>query len=126
MPVVAQILLGIAALLHIGFFIMESLLWRRPAVHRLFGIIDPNDAEVMAPALLNQGFYNLFLAVGAIVGIALGSEILTRHHNDLFIYTALFMVGAAVVLYATDRRRLQGALIQGLPPLLALVAAVLF
>lgn len=126
MPFLAQLLMGVAAVLHLGFFVMESLLWRRPAVHRLFGVADRNDAEVMASALFNQGFYNLFLAVGAIVGIALSTEILTRHHNDVFFYTALFMVGAAVVLYASDRRRLQGALIQGLPPLLALLAAALF
>jgi putative membrane protein len=126
MPLVALVLLGIAALLHVGFFVMESLLWRRPAVYRRFGVNDPDEAAIMAPALFNQGFYNLFLAVGAIVGIALSSTVLVRRHNDLFVYTALFMVGAAVVLYATDRRRLPGALLQGLPPLLALLSAALF
>jgi putative membrane protein len=126
MPLLTLILMGIAALLHIGFFVMESLLWRRPAVHRLFGVADTERVEVMAAALLNQGFYNLFLAAGAIAGIVYSSDIVTRNHNELLVFTALFMIGAAVVLFVSNRSQIRGALIQGLPPLLALLAALVF
>ncbi len=125
MPMLTLILMTIAAVLHIGFFVMESLMWRRPAVHRLFGVTDSAQAGLMAKALYNQGFYNLFLGLGAIVGVALSSDIVTRHHNDLLIFTALFMIGAALVLLISDRRMIRGALVQGLPPLLALLAAII-
>jgi uncharacterized membrane protein len=30
------VLMAVAALIHIEFFVLEGLLWRRPAVHRIF------------------------------------------------------------------------------------------
>jgi putative membrane protein len=121
------ILMAIAGAIHVGIFVMESVLWRRPEVHRLFGVSDPAHAEMMSFALLNQGFYNLFLALGALAGVAYSSDILfTGSHNELLVFTALFMIGAALVLYVGDRRLWRGALIQGGPPLLALVVAVLW
>ena len=35
---------SLAGLIHIGFWVMESLLWRRPAVHRIFGVRDLDTA----------------------------------------------------------------------------------
>ena len=29
---------SLAGLLHVGFWVLESVLWRRPAVHRIFGV----------------------------------------------------------------------------------------
>ena len=63
------VLMTIAGLLHIGFFVIESLLWRRPSVHRIFGVSSEADAETMAFALFNQGYYNLFLAAGTFAGV---------------------------------------------------------
>lgn len=125
MPILTLVLMVVAALIHVGFFVMESLLWRRPSVHRIFGVADPEKAEVMAFALLNQGYYNLFLALGAIAGVVYSSDILFRGRNELLVFTALFMIGAATVLYLADRRLIRGALLQGLPPLLALVAGLI-
>jgi putative membrane protein len=102
------------------------MLWRRPAVHRIFGVGDAGQAETMAFALYNQGFYNLFLAIGAFAGIAYSSDIITRSHDELLVFTALFMIGAALVLFIGNRRLIRGALIQGLPPALALLFALVF
>jgi len=124
MPLLTLILMGVAGAIHVGFFVMESVLWRRPQVHRVFGITDPGQADVMAPALLNQGFYNLFLALGAFTGIVYSSDVVTRSHDELLVFTALFMIGAAIVLVVSDRRLIRGALLQGLAPLLALLVAV--
>jgi putative membrane protein len=126
MPGLTLILMTVAALIHVGIFAMESVLWHRPAVHRLFGVRDRDEADVMAFALFNQGFYNLFLALGAFTGVALSSDIVTRSHNELLVFTALFMIGAALVLVAGDRQLWRGALLQGGPPLLALVFAVIW
>jgi len=117
--------MGVAAFLHVGFFAMESLLWRRPAVHRLFGVASAEQAETVSFALFNQGFYNLFLAAGAIAGIVYSSDMVARAHHELLVFTAFFMIGAALVLYIGDRRLMHGALVQGMPPLLALAAAVI-
>jgi putative membrane protein len=69
--VAAQIVASIAALLHIVFFVFESILWTRPAVFARFGISSARDAETIRPMAYNQGFYNLALAVGVIVGVVL-------------------------------------------------------
>ncbi len=123
MPAISLILMTLAALAHIGFFIVESLLWRRPGVHRIFGVSSADQAETMAFALLNQGFYNLFLALGTLVGVA-GSWFLFDNEDLLLLFCALFMVAAAVVLVVSNRRLWRGAVLQGGLPALALVAAL--
>ena len=64
----------LAAALHVFIFTMESLTWTRPATWKRFGIASQSDAETTKPMAYNQGFYNLFLAVGAIVGIGLRGD----------------------------------------------------
>ena len=49
---------------------MESLTWRKPATWKRFGVASQEDAETQALFAFNQGFYNLFLAIIAAVGIA--------------------------------------------------------
>lgn len=120
MSVLAQVLVALAAALHVLFFAMESVLFMRPAVHRRFGV-SREHAEVVRPMAFNQGFYNLFLAVGAVVGIVL----VNTGDESAGVATAAFacavMFGASLVLVATDRRFLPAAAVQGLPPLAALV-----
>jgi putative membrane protein len=113
----------LAGLIHVGFFVIESLLWRRPAVHRVFGVRSAEEAETLRFAMFNQGFYNLFLALGAFLGVA-GSTVLFSDDHKILVFCALFMVGAAVVLVAGNRRLWRGALLQGGPPALAMVVAV--
>jgi putative membrane protein len=105
----------LAGLVHVAIFAMESLLFRKPAVRRTFGGRSGVPPEVDTWAF-NQGFYNLFLAGGAFLGVALGSRTLT-------LYTCGFMVAAAVVLLVSQRRLWRGAVLQGGPPLVALVLA---
>lgn len=116
----------LAAILHVGFFVIESLLWRRPSVHRIFGVRSSEDAETMAFALLNQGYYNLFLGIGTLVGVGLSSGLLADDKDELLVFAALFMMGAAVVLVASNRKLWRGALLQGgLPAVAMLLALVL-
>lgn len=121
MVAVAVVFGLVAGILHVGFWVMESLLWRRPRVWRVFGAGSQEDADTMAFGMLNQGYYNLFLGGGAIVGAILLS-IDTEGRTILLGYCCLFMLGAAVVLFAARRSMLRGALIQGLPPTISLVA----
>jgi putative membrane protein len=114
----------IAALVHVAVFAMESLLFTRPAVRGRFHV---GEADVAAarPWAFNQGFYNLFLAVGTIVGLVL------LHTGDyeqagtaLVALACASMLGAALVLIGTDRRMARGALLQGLLPLIALLLLI--
>jgi putative membrane protein len=110
---------SIAALLHVYIFTMESLTWTRPATWKRFGLASQSDADTTRPLAYNQGFYNLFLAVGAIVGI--GAVALGRPAVG---WTLVFsccgsMLLAAVVLAAGGRKYLRAAAIQGTTPLIA-------
>ena len=118
MTILATIVVALAAALHAAIFWMESLAWTRPAIWKRFGIRDQATAEVLAPMAYNQGYYNLFLGVGAAIGLVLylaGSETAGR---TLVLFTTASMALAAVVLLSTGRSYLQAALTQGTLPAL--------
>jgi putative membrane protein len=121
MNLAAQILASVAVLFHVLVFVMESLLFSRPEVRSLFGVREESVAGVR-PWALNQGFYNLFLAAGPVLGLV------AYHSGEVFAGRALvaygcaFMVFCAVVLVLSNRRMWVGAVAQGGPPLLALGA----
>jgi putative membrane protein len=68
--VVACVFAALAALVHVYIFALESVRWQHPATRKVFGTT-AEAAEITAPLAYNQGFYNLFLAIGTAVGIAL-------------------------------------------------------
>lgn len=122
MNFVAQAAGVLAGLLHVVIFMMESVLFRRPSVHRRF-LTASSDVEAVRPWALNQGFYNLFLGLGVLSGVVwlhAGSEVAGR---TLVVFGCLCMLGAAAVLVGTDRRMVRAAVTQGLFPLIALLAA---
>jgi len=114
------VLAGLAALVHVYIFVIESLRFETPSTLKAFGI-RAEEAAVMKPWAYNQGFYNLFLAIGAAVGIATQDG----RGLDLVVFTCACMVGAAVVLVTSDRRKLRGAVVQGTAPALALLILAL-
>ena len=69
MPLAAQILAVLAALIHVFFFYLESIVWSKPSTWKTFGLKTQEEAEITKGLALNQGFYNLFLAIGVIVGV---------------------------------------------------------
>lgn len=102
---------------------MESLTFQTS--HRVFKVPTEDFSKVRLWAF-NQGFYNLFFAAGAIGGvIALntGSETVGR---TLVLFTCGSMFLAGIVLFVSDPRkqRLSGALGQGVPPLIVLIASL--
>ncbi|UJP41408.1 DUF1304 domain-containing protein [Cellulomonas palmilytica] len=124
MVVVVAVLALLSAVLHVVIFVFEAVLFRRPDVHRRFAT-KPQDVEAVAPWAFNQGFYNLFLAVGAGVGAVLTLAEGPRAPGLALVLLACgSMLAAAVVLAATDRRMRRAALTQGAFPLLAVVAAL--
>lgn len=115
-----------AALVHVYIFVLESLLWRRPSTRRVFGVSSEADAETLRPMAYNQGFYNLFLALGVIVGLLLlVSGDLGQAGFAVILFALASMVLAALVLLTSNRRMLRPALIQGAAPAVAILALVL-
>jgi putative membrane protein len=113
----------LAGLVHVYAFVLQSLSWTSERTRRLFGIADEAEARATRVLAFNQGFYNLFLAIGAILGVVLVATGSEATGWSLVVFTCACMVGAAVVLGGTGRRYLSSALRQGAFPLIALVFA---
>lgn len=125
MIVLATVLVTLAAALHVAIFFMESVAWTRPAVWQRFGVASQEAADTTRPMAYNQGFYNLFLAIGAIIGLILYGVGQHIAGLTLIIFTTASMIGAAVVLTTTGRGYLRPAFIQGILPLIGLVLLVI-
>lgn len=122
MPTVALVLAGLAALLHVYIWVLESLVWSTKG-RRVFGI-SAEQAEANRQFAYNQGFYNLFLAIGTGVGVAFAAG--DCHWGiPLVVFGTASMLGAALVLVTDDRTQVRGALVQGTFPALALIALAL-
>lgn len=121
---VAQVFALIAGVLHVVFFMLESVLFRRPFVQRAF-LVRPENADAVRTWAFNMGFYNLFLAAGVVAGVILlhtGDETAGRTLT-LFGCAAMFL--ASIVLFVSDPRaaRLRSVALQGLAPLVVLLLA---
>ena len=122
MPIVAQLFALLAAAIHVWFFVLESLLFGRPGVAARFGLRTPEQVEAVRPMAFNQGFYNLFLAVGIAAGVAQmagGAEVAGR---SIVLFACLCMVWAGIVLVVSSPRMARAAILQLGAPLLAIVA----
>jgi len=115
----------VAALIHAWFFTLESVLFERPTVFARFGLRSAQDAAIVRPMAFNQGFYNLFLAIGIVAGLGLVATGRVDAGRAVVLFACACMVGAGVVLLATNRRFLAAASIQALPPLVAILAGLL-
>ncbi len=72
MEIIASIAVGLVALLHLYFMIMEMFLWDKPMGMRAFGL-KPDFARATKALAANQGLYNGFLAAGLVWGLLLGA-----------------------------------------------------
>ena len=71
MSIIANVIVGLIAVLHIYFLILEMFLWDKPAGRRVFR--QSREAAAASKVLAaNQGLYNGFLAAGLIWGLLLG------------------------------------------------------
>lgn len=125
MIVLATVVVTLAAALHIGIFFMESVAWARPAVWRRFGVADQSAADTTRPMAYNQGFYNLFLAIGAIIGLILLGIGMHAAGLALILFTMASMLAAAIVLVTTGRGYVRPAIVQGILPLIGIVLMLL-
>ena len=124
MTATALVFAGLAALIHVYIFVLESVSWTSPRTRATFGTTE-QEARATKELAFNQGFYNLFLAAGAFVGVGLAAAGVTDVGLALVLLSCGSMVAAALVLVATDRRMARAALVQGVVPALAVVASIL-
>lgn len=120
MLTVSLVVLGLAALVHVYIFVLESLRWTHPATRRVFGMGEA-EAQTTRSLAFNQGFYNLFLAVTVVVGIVLAGSGATAPGAALLFAGAGSMVAAGLVLLLSDRSKLRAALVQLTAPAIGLV-----
>ena len=116
----ALIFAALAALLHVYIFTMKLFAWTSPRTRKTFGT-SPEEAETTKLLAFNQGFYNLFLAIVAGIGIA-G---VAMEHNGVgaaLIFAGVgSMAAAAVVLGLSAPDKARSALIQGTFPAIAVI-----
>ena len=118
MTFVAIVLIGVTALLHLWFLVLEMFLWRTPFGMRTFGLT-PQTAEATATLAANQGLYNGILAGG--LGWSLVAPEETAFAFRVFFLLAVIVAGIFGGL--TVSRRI--ILVQALPAALALGAVLL-
>lgn len=112
----------LAGVIHLYIFRLESLAWGTPKVNKVFNVTT-DQAEANRLFAYNQGFYNLFLALGLLSGVIY--QLLFGEHPIAFgisLFSAASMLAAAVVLFSAAKHLIRAALIQGLMPLLFLLS----
>ena len=115
MALLSNAFIGIVAILHIGFLIIEMFLWTKPFGRKTFRMTDEY-ARASASLAANQGLYNGFLAAGLVWGLAV---------ND-FAIKAFFLSCVLVAgLYGGLTTKRTILYFQALPGLLALIALYL-
>jgi len=124
--IVAGLVLGaLAALLHVYIFFLESIAWTSPAALKTFGL-RREQAEATKELAFNQGFYNLFLAIIAALGIALAClPSLATVGYGLVLAGVGSMLAAALVLFCSSPYKRPAAVKQGALPLLSVIVLVI-
>ena len=115
MSTLANILVALVAILHVGFLALEMFFWDHPFGRKRFGMT-AEYSKASASLAANQGLYNGFLAAGLIWGLVTGEAAIK-------IFFLICVVIAGIYGGFTARRTI--LYIQALPGLLALLAVYL-
>jgi putative membrane protein len=112
MATAANIMIGLIALLHAYFLVLEMFLWDKPFGRRVFKTT-PEFAAASKNLAANQGLYNGFLAAGLVWGLALGAA-----GMDVKIFFVCCVIVAGVFGAVTVSRNI--LFVQALPGIVAL------
>ena len=115
MNIVANILVVLVAVLHLGFLALEMFFWDHPFGRKRFGMT-PEYSKASASLAANQGLYNGFLAAGLVWGLVAGD-------TSIKIFFLVCVVIAGVYGGFTAKRSI--LYMQALPGLLALIVVYL-
>jgi putative membrane protein len=114
---IANIVVGVVALLHVYFLVLEMFLWDKPAGLRVFGqtLEAAKTSKVLAA---NQGLYNGFLAAGLVWGLMLGPS---GTNIKLFFLSCVLIAG----LYGAATASRKILFVQALPAAIGLALLLL-
>jgi putative membrane protein len=112
MRTAADVAVGIVALLHVYFLVLEMFFWTKPLGRRIFGL-KADFAAQSAKLAANQGLYNGFLAAGLVWGLIQGEA---GFAVKVFFLACVVVAGAFGAL--TVNRRI--LVVQAVPALVAL------
>ncbi len=115
---VANIITGVVALIHIYIAVLEMFLWETDRVRKAFGT-SAEFARASKVLAANQGLYNGFLAAGLIWGIMAGHA---GGPVKIFFLTCVAVAG----LYGAATVGTRILFIQTVPAVLALLAIIVF
>ena len=111
MTFLANILIVIVALLHLGFLALEMFFWDHPFGRKRFGMTSEY-SKASATLAANQGLYNGFLAAGLLWGLS----------TDQFAVKMFFLICVVIAgIYGGLTARRTILYVQALPGLLALI-----
>ncbi|MBO9540496.1 DUF1304 domain-containing protein [bacterium] len=113
---VAEILIGLVAVEHLFFFMLEAVFWNRPLGRKVFGFTEEY-ATSTASLAANQGLYNGFLAAGLCWALLAAEPQMARALAIFFLSCVL--VAGAFGAVTVNRTILW---VQGLPAAIALIA----
>ena len=111
MPLIANLVIIIVAILHLGFLVLEIFLWNHPIGRKTFRM-SKEVAESSATLAANQGLYNGFLAAGLIWGL------ITDNFSVKLFFLACVLIAGIFGGFTAKRSIL---FIQTLPALLGLI-----
>jgi putative membrane protein len=111
MTLLSNILIGLIALLHLGFLYLEMFLWDKPFGRRVFRTTE-EAARQSKTLAMNQGLYNGFLAAGLIWSFFDGGP------AKIFFLSCVVVAGVFGAFTVSKRI----FYIQALPAILTLVA----
>ena len=111
---VANILVGLVALIHLYILVLEMFLWDTPKGRKTFGLT-PEFSAASRTLAANQGLYNGFLAAGLAWGLSLGGP----GFGIKVFFLACVLVAGLYGAMTVGRRIL---FVQALPAALALAA----
>lgn len=119
MPLIAKIIVALAALMHLYILWFEMFAWtsRGP---KLFKSLDRNLFEPTKTLAANQGLYNGFLAAGLIWSLLIGDPVWQINVALCFL---IFVAVAGIYGAATAERRI--FFVQALPALLGIAALLI-
>jgi len=112
MEIAAHVAVGLVALLHLYFLVLEMFFWTKPLGRRAFGLTR-EFAEASKALAANQGLYNGFLAAGLLWGLSLGAD-----GFSITLFFLICVVAAGLFGAATASRKI--LYVQALPGALAL------
>jgi putative membrane protein len=114
---IANVLIGLVALIHAYIVVLEMFLWDKPAGMRAFGL-KQEMATATKVLAANQGLYNGFLAAGLFWGLWLGAA-----GGPVKTFFLLCVLIAGLYGAATASKKI--LFVQALPAALALAALYL-